>query len=107
MPTAGPHTANMSFISDRFYAKLVVLFMEIAKFTGSWPPLPNSSKVEAQKVAKESEKRGGIKRKKSKKPQTQTNMLGMLGPLETVLFVVLESLPKIDSPGGVGSLYFL
>lgn len=52
----------------RFYAKLVVLFMEIAKFTGSWPPLPNSSKVKAQKVAKESEKRGGIKRKKKQKP---------------------------------------
>lgn len=58
-PTASPHATNTSFISERFYAKLVILFVEIAKFTGSQPPLSNSGQVKAQKVAKEREERGG------------------------------------------------
>lgn len=46
-------TATSSLPPMASYAELVVLFMEIAKFTGSQAPLSTSSKVKVEKVGKE------------------------------------------------------
>lgn len=56
-------TATSSLLPMTSYAWLVVLFMEIAKFTASQAPLSTSSKVKVQNVGKEREEIGGIRRK--------------------------------------------
>lgn len=77
-------TAASSLLPLTSCAKLVVLFMEIAKFTGSWAPLSTSSNVKVQKMGEEREEVVGIRRT-PKKPQ-QNNWDWGLGPPEPALF---------------------